>query len=143
MAEKFGSLSRQIAAESSSKITFEPMLKRATQLHSDEWVDVWRMDDEYTHNVVNHLQKYVDGIVHTNGMENFWSLLKHAASIGMSVSVDAHSNDVDQSNRFDADQIGAKQRKAFLVWNSDRHQSSALFVFFCVEPEKELVFFVR
>ena len=27
----------------------------------------------------------------------------------------AHSNDVDQSNRFDADQIGAKRRKALSV----------------------------
>jgi hypothetical protein len=26
--------------------------------------------------VVNHLETYVDGKVHTNGIENFWSLLK-------------------------------------------------------------------
>lgn len=25
---------------------------------------------------MNHLEKYVDGKVHTNGLENFWSLLK-------------------------------------------------------------------
>jgi hypothetical protein len=25
---------------------------------------------------VNHLERYVDGQVHTNGIENFWSLLK-------------------------------------------------------------------
>jgi hypothetical protein len=25
---------------------------------------------------VNHIEKYVDGRVHTNGLENFWSLLK-------------------------------------------------------------------
>jgi hypothetical protein len=25
---------------------------------------------------VNHVEKYVNGRVHTNGMENFWSLLK-------------------------------------------------------------------
>jgi len=29
------------------------------------------MDDEYTHNVINHLVAYVDGNVHTNGIENF------------------------------------------------------------------------
>lgn len=28
------------------------------------------------HNVINHAEKYVDGLVHTNGIENFWSLLK-------------------------------------------------------------------
>jgi hypothetical protein len=36
------------------------------------------MDDEYSHNVVNHLEAYVDGNVHCNGMENFWSLLKRS-----------------------------------------------------------------
>ena len=25
---------------------------------------------------MNHAEKYVDGQIHTNGMENFWSLLK-------------------------------------------------------------------
>jgi transposase-like protein len=34
--------------------------------------------DEYTHNVVDHAETYVDGTVHTNRMENFWSLLKRA-----------------------------------------------------------------
>jgi hypothetical protein len=31
---------------------------------------------EYVHSVVNHLENYVSGRVHTNGLENFWSLLK-------------------------------------------------------------------
>lgn len=31
---------------------------------------------DYVHNVINHAEKYVDGHVHTNGIENFWSLLK-------------------------------------------------------------------
>ena len=28
------------------------------------------------HSVINHAEKYVEGNVHTNGVENFWSLLK-------------------------------------------------------------------
>lgn len=32
--------------------------------------------NEYIHDTVNHLQEYVRGQVHTNGIENFWSLLK-------------------------------------------------------------------
>ena len=28
------------------------------------------------HDVINHTEKYVRGRVHTNGIENFWSLLK-------------------------------------------------------------------
>jgi transposase-like protein len=31
---------------------------------------------EFTHQFVDHVKQYVDGRVHTNGMENFWSLLK-------------------------------------------------------------------
>ncbi len=30
----------------------------------------------FVHDVVNKMETYVDGQVHVNGMENFWSLLK-------------------------------------------------------------------
>src|SRR5947209_839985 len=42
---------------------------------------------EYTHKVVDHAEAYVDGTVHTNRMENFWSLLKRAIK-GTYVSVE-------------------------------------------------------
>ncbi len=34
------------------------------------------LQDDFVHGVVDHAIKYVDGHVHTNGLENFWSLLK-------------------------------------------------------------------
>jgi hypothetical protein len=40
-----------------------------------------------THNVINHAEAYVDGQIHTNGCENFWSLLKRALK-GTYVSVE-------------------------------------------------------
>jgi transposase-like protein len=43
--------------------------------------------DEYTHKVVDHAEAYVDGNVHTNRLENFWSLLKRAIK-GTYVSVE-------------------------------------------------------
>jgi len=43
--------------------------------------------DEYTHKVVDHAEAYVDGNVHTNRMENFWSLLKRSIK-GTYVSVE-------------------------------------------------------
>ncbi len=49
---------------------------KGSQIHSDDLGNNWRMDDEYTHNMVNHLEAYVEGNVHTNTLENFWSLLK-------------------------------------------------------------------
>ena len=32
--------------------------------------------DEFQHEVIDHAVTYVDGEIHTNGLENFWSLLK-------------------------------------------------------------------
>lgn len=42
---------------------------------------------EYDHRVINHAEAYVQGRVHTNGMENFWSLLKRSLG-GTYVSVE-------------------------------------------------------
>jgi transposase-like protein len=41
----------------------------------------------YVHHVIDHAEKYVDGVIHTNGLENFWSLLKRALK-GTYVSVE-------------------------------------------------------
>jgi transposase-like protein len=43
--------------------------------------------DDYAHAAVDHAIAYVDGQVHTNGLENFWSLLKRTIK-GTYVSVD-------------------------------------------------------
>jgi len=42
---------------------------------------------DFEHKVINHAEKYVDGQVHTNGLENFWSLLKRGIK-GTYVSVE-------------------------------------------------------
>lgn len=42
---------------------------------------------EYVHEFVDHAETYVNGHVHTNGIENFWSLLKRAIK-GTYVSVE-------------------------------------------------------
>jgi len=56
-------------------------------IFSDEHAHHWRMDDKYRHEIVQHAAQYVDGNVHTNGMENFWSLLKRGLH-GTYVSVE-------------------------------------------------------
>jgi transposase-like protein len=43
--------------------------------------------DEFQHQVVDHAVQYVDGKIHTNGLENFWSLLKRGIN-GTYVSVE-------------------------------------------------------
>lgn len=41
----------------------------------------------YQHQVIDHAEKYVDGQIHTNGLENYWSLLKRSIK-GTYVSVE-------------------------------------------------------
>jgi transposase-like protein len=45
-------------------------------IFSDELLSYNGLESDYKHSVINHAVEYVNGNVHTNGMENFWSLLK-------------------------------------------------------------------
>jgi transposase-like protein len=45
------------------------------------------LEGDYAHRVVDHAVQYVDGNVHTNSLENYWSLLKRSIS-GTYVSVE-------------------------------------------------------
>jgi transposase-like protein len=49
-------------------------------IYTDEARVYRSLPKEYTHEFVNHVEKYVDGQVHTNGLENFWSLTKRTLS---------------------------------------------------------------
>lgn len=55
-----------------------PAIEQGTTVYTDEFpAYVYATKDvEFEHKVINHLEKYVDGNIHTNGIENFWSLLK-------------------------------------------------------------------
>src|SRR5438105_1130072 len=60
---------------------------KGAEVHTDQLLSYEGLADEYTHNVINHAECYVKGHVHTNGMENFWSLLKRTIK-GTYVSVE-------------------------------------------------------
>jgi transposase-like protein len=47
-------------------------------IHTDAFSSYAGLSKDYVHNVIDHAEKYVDGNVHTNGLENFWSLLKRS-----------------------------------------------------------------
>lgn len=51
-------------------------VEAGTALYTDEALAYYGLNYDYVHQVVNHAKEYVAGRVHTNGMENFWSLLK-------------------------------------------------------------------
>jgi transposase-like protein len=56
-------------------------------LYTDELLSYDGLASDYAHQVINHAAQYVDGRIHTNGLENFWSLLKRGIS-GTYVSVE-------------------------------------------------------
>lgn len=67
-------------------------VEKGTDLYTDAHPTYRRLSivnwgEDYNHAAVDHAIKYVDGQVHTNGLENFWSLLKRSIK-GTYVSVD-------------------------------------------------------
>lgn len=57
-----------------------------SSLYTDRHQSYTGLEREYTHETVDHAEQYVRGQVHTNGMENFWALLKRGLN-GTYVSV--------------------------------------------------------
>src|SRR5271165_1067749 len=51
-------------------------VKHGSKVYTDEAVQYDNLHSRFVHEVVNHTEEYVRGQVHTNGIENFWSLLK-------------------------------------------------------------------
>jgi transposase-like protein len=49
-------------------------------LYTDALLSYEGLEGDYAHKVVDHAVQYADGRVHTNGLENFWSLLKRGVS---------------------------------------------------------------
>jgi transposase-like protein len=58
-----------------------------SNVHTDAFSSYTGLTADYAHKVIDHAEAYVDGVVHTNGMENFWSLLKRGLN-GTYVSVE-------------------------------------------------------
>jgi hypothetical protein len=53
-------------------------VEAGSEVFTDGWGGYKGMDDDYVHEFVQHNEEYVRGRVHTNGIENFWSLLKRS-----------------------------------------------------------------
>jgi transposase-like protein len=51
-------------------------VKYGSKVYTDEHLGYDNLRWRYVHDVVKHVETYVRGQVHTNGLENFWSLLK-------------------------------------------------------------------
>ncbi len=49
---------------------------RGSSVYTDNHYSYIGLGNNFDHKVVDHAVRYVDGQVHTNHVENFWSLLK-------------------------------------------------------------------
>jgi transposase-like protein len=53
-------------------------VEKGAFLITDEWSGYFGLHKDFQHQVINHAECYARGHVHTNGLENFWALLKRS-----------------------------------------------------------------
>lgn len=90
MLERKGEVRASVINAASAKILKEEINKHVvpgSNLFTDELPSYIGMRKEYAHKVIVHAEEYVRGNVHTNSIENFWSLLKRGIK-GTYVSVE-------------------------------------------------------
>ncbi len=62
-------------------------VEAGASVYSDALKSYDGLGEDFTHQAIDHAEAYVNGQVHTNGLENFWSLLKRSIN-GTYVSVE-------------------------------------------------------
>jgi transposase-like protein len=79
--------SRQVRAQVVPNVKRETLqneilknVKYGSSIYTDQAVAYDTLHRRYIHETVNHVTQYVNGRVHTNGLENFWSLMKRNLS---------------------------------------------------------------
>ena len=90
-------------------------VEAGSALYTDALLSYGGLGADYAHAVVDHAVEYVNGRIHTNGLENFWSLVKRGLK-GTYVSVEPfhlfryldeqsfrynYREDLDDSGRFE------------------------------------------
>jgi transposase-like protein len=80
MLERGGRVAAKVVPNARRNTLLPEVVKHVapwTEVHTDEHAAYFGLvGPRYEHKIVNHAVTYVDGKVHTNGVENFWSLLK-------------------------------------------------------------------
>ncbi len=82
VVERGGKVVAKLATELTGRALLDFIKKHVemakSELMTDEFRSYQRVGKEMKHSIVNHQEQYVDGDVHTNTIEGFWSLLKRA-----------------------------------------------------------------
>lgn len=118
MLERKGKVRTKVISHTANS-QMQPVIKEnvefGSRIHSDGWGEQYQMPQHFIHEMVDHqANQYVNGNVHTNGIENFWSLLKRGLG-GTYISVEPfhlfryldeqafrynNRKDMDDSDRF-------------------------------------------
>jgi len=88
MLERKGRVRAEVVAERAQPVLHALINKHiqyGTTLMTDEWGGY--KGTNLTHGIINHAVEYVNGQVHTQGIENFWALLKRSLG-GTYISVE-------------------------------------------------------
>jgi transposase-like protein len=90
MLERKGEVRTAVLNRASGKLIERSVREHVvpgSTLYSDQANAYLKVGRDYAHKVINHAEEYVRGNVHTNSIENFWSLLKRGIK-GTYVSVE-------------------------------------------------------
>jgi transposase-like protein len=74
-------------------------VERGASVYTDAHGSYTGLEDSFDHQVIDHAVAYVNGRIHTNGLENFWSLVKRGLK-GTYVSVEP-----EHLNRYVTEQV--------------------------------------
>lgn len=90
LLERHGEVRATVITDNKRRSLQKEVVKHVEQgsvVYTDALRSYNQLGEDYIHNVINHAVEYVNGHVHTNGIENFWSLLKRSLR-GTYVSVE-------------------------------------------------------
>jgi transposase-like protein len=90
MLQRGGKVKAQVIPERKRHIAEQVIaesIEKGANIMTDEATIYMGLKDEYVHEIVNHAEAYVRGHISTNGIENFWALLKRGLN-GTYVSVE-------------------------------------------------------
>ena len=118
LLERGGEVVAHVVDDTKQK-TLEPIITttlcKVDNVFTDEWHAYNNLNKKYNHSVVHHAaNEYVNGLAHTNGIENFWSHMKrgvdgiyhwvsvkHLQSYVDEFSLRFNTRKLNESGRFD------------------------------------------
>ena len=83
-------------------------VRHGSKVYTDEAIGYDNLRSRFVHDVVNHSERYVNGQVHTNGIENFWSLLKRTLK-GHMLPSSLFTSTATSTNRYSGSTIAPRK----------------------------------